>query len=73
VDYVLEIGRETWAIEVKASRSVDAGDTKGLAAFANRAGRPGRSLIVFLGQRRQRLENAEALPLREFLSELPGL
>jgi len=32
-----------------------------------------RSLIVFLGARRQRLEDAEALPLREFLGELPGM
>jgi len=73
VDYVLQVGRETWAIEVKASRSVDAGDTKGLAAFADRAGRVNRSLIVFLGPRRQRFDTVEALPLREFLSALPGL
>jgi hypothetical protein len=73
VDFVLQIGREVWAIEVKASRSVGAGDTKGLAVFAERVGRPERSLIVFLGARRQRLDGAEAIPLREFLDELPGL
>jgi predicted AAA+ superfamily ATPase len=73
VDYVLQIGREVWAIEVKASRSVNSSDTKGLAAFADRAGHVSRSLVVFLGARRQRLENAEALPLREFLGELRGM
>jgi hypothetical protein len=29
-------------------------------------------IIVFLGARRQRIENVEALPLEEFLAELPG-
>lgn len=73
VDYVLQVGREVWAIEVKASRSVDAGDTKGLVAFADRAGRVNRSLVIFLGSRRQRLNGSEAVPLREFLRELPSL
>jgi uncharacterized protein len=70
VDFVLERGREVWAIEVKASRSVSVADTKGLAAFAARAGRPARSLIVFLGPRRQRVDESEAVPLREFLASL---
>lgn len=71
VDFVLQRGREVWAIEVKASRSVDAGDTKGLGAFADRAGRPARSIIVHLGPRRERVAESEAIPAREFLEELP--
>jgi predicted AAA+ superfamily ATPase len=73
VDYVLQVGRETWAIEVKASRSVNVGDTKGLAVFEERAHRPARSIVVFLGARPQRVGGVEALPLRDFLRELPGL
>jgi predicted AAA+ superfamily ATPase len=72
VDFVLQRGQEVWAIEVKASRSVDAGDTKGLRAFAERAGRPARSLIVHLGPRRERVNESEAIPLREFLDDLEG-
>jgi predicted AAA+ superfamily ATPase len=70
---VLQVGRETWAIEVKASRSVNVGDTKGLAVFEERAHRPARSIVVFLGARPQRVGGVEALPLRDFLRELPGL
>ncbi len=70
MDFVLQRGREVWAIEVKASRSVDAGDTKGLGAFADRAGRPARSIIVYLGPRRERVVASEAIPVLEFLSEL---
>ena len=72
VDYVVEVGRELWAIEVKASRSVDARDMRGLAAFHERAGKVARSLIVYLGARRQQLREAEAVPLGEFLAELPS-
>ena len=70
VDFVLQRGREVWAIEVKASRSIHGGDTKGLSAFAERAGRPARSIVVHLGPRRERVNESEAVPVREFLSEL---
>ena len=71
VDFILQRGRELWAIEVKASRSVDAGDTKGLSAFAEKAGRPARSIIVHLGPRRERVNESEAIPVREFFADLP--
>ena len=70
VDFVLQRGREVWAIEVKASRSIHGADTKGLSAFAERAGRPARSIVVHLGPRRERVNESEAVPVREFLSEL---
>ena len=72
VDYIIEVGREVWAVEVKAGRSVDARDLRGLHAFAERAGRVTRSLVIFLGNRRQRLDGAEAIPLADFLQELPA-
>jgi hypothetical protein len=72
VDYVLQVGRELWAIEVKASRKVDARDLGGLTVFAERAGRVARRLVVFLGARRQRINGIDAVPLEEFLAELPG-
>jgi len=71
VDFVLSVGRDLWAIEVKASRHVDARDLKGLAAFADRVRKVARRIVVFLGARRQRLDGVEAIPLEEFLAELP--
>jgi predicted AAA+ superfamily ATPase len=55
VDFVLTVGREIWAIEVKSSKKIDA---------------KARLLIVFLGTRRQRIGEVEVLPLGEFLGEL---
>lgn len=71
VDFVLSVGREWWAIEVKASRRVDLHDLKGIRAFGDRAKKVARRILVFLGPRRQRLEDVEVLPLEDFLRELP--
>jgi predicted AAA+ superfamily ATPase len=70
VDYVLDVDREIWAIEVKASRRVDSGAIRALKAFGERA-RATRRIVVFLGSRRQDIEGVEAIPLGEFLDELP--
>lgn len=72
VDFVLSVGRELWAIEVKASRHIDARDLKGLEAFAERARKVTRRIVVFLGARRQRIDGVEALPIEDFLAALPG-
>lgn len=71
IDFVLEVGREVWGIEVKASRDVRPEAVKGLEAFAQRVPRTKRLIVVFLGPRRQRIRGVEVLPLPAFLSELP--
>ena len=71
VDFVMEVGRELWAVEVKSSRRVSRTVLRGLRSFAGRAGRVHRSIVVFLGPRRQQLEEVEVLPVEEFLDELP--
>jgi hypothetical protein len=71
VDFVVSVGRELWAIEIKASRRVDARDLKGLGAFAGRARKVARQIVVFLGARRMRVDGVEVLPVEEFLAELP--
>jgi predicted AAA+ superfamily ATPase len=71
LDYIVEAGREIWAIEVKASRRIDRIDLRGLTAFAERAGRAVRSIVVYLGPRKQQLDRTEVIPLTEFLAQLP--
>jgi predicted AAA+ superfamily ATPase len=71
LDYILEVGREIWGIEVKASRTVDARDLRGFTPLADRTRRLKRRIVVFLGSRRQQLTKAEAIPLESFLEELP--
>ncbi len=71
VDFILSVGREHWAIEVKAARDVDMRDLKGFQVFAEHAGRVTRRLVVFLGARRQQMDGVEVLPLEDFLAQLP--
>ena len=71
VDYVVGVGREVWGIEIKASRAVDARDLRGFQALAERTRRLTRRIVVFLGSRRQRVGESEAVPLESFLDELP--
>jgi len=71
VDFVVSVGRELWAIEVKASRHVDARDLKGFDAFAERVPKVTRRIVVFLGARSQQLHRVEALPIGDFLQALP--
>ena len=72
VDFVLEVGREVWGIEVKASRRVSRRMLGGLSSLASRCDRLSRRIIVFLGDRPQQLDGVEVLPLEDFLSDLPG-
>ena len=45
---------------------------RALASLAAQTDRVERRIVVFLGRRRQQLDDAEALPLEEFLAMLPG-
>lgn len=72
VDFVLEVDRELWAIEVKASTRLRPESRSGLASLAERAPRLKRRIVVFLGPRKQILEKVEMLPLMDFFEELPG-
>lgn len=71
VDFVLEVGRELWGIEVKASRTTGNVRAAAFDSLAKHAPRLRRRIVVFLGPRRQKLGNIEVLPLNEFLDELP--
>ncbi len=72
VDFVVEVGRELWAIEVKASTSVTRRMLRGLESFASRSSRVRRRIVVFLGARKQAIDGVEVLPLADFLNLLPG-
>lgn len=72
VDFVIEVGRELWAVEVKASRNLGGWRAAGMESLAERTRRLKRKIVVFLGPRRMRVGDVEAVPLREFLDELPA-
>jgi predicted AAA+ superfamily ATPase len=70
VDFVLEVDRELWAIEVKAGRRIGRTALRGFESLSDRTRRLKRRIVVFLGPRKQKIENVEVLPLISFLNEL---
>ena len=71
VDFVLEVGRDLWGIEVKCARRASADMLTGLASLADRTKRLKRKILVCTTDRRARLRDVEVLPIRELLEELP--
>jgi predicted AAA+ superfamily ATPase len=68
----VSVGRENWAVEVNASRTVGRRDLRGIEAFGERARRVARRVVVYLGARRQKIDGVEVIPVEEFLDELPS-
>ena len=58
--------------EVKHARDVDRRSLRGFETLAEHAPALKRRIVVYLGPRRMRLADAEVIPLREFLDELPA-
>jgi len=70
VDLIVELGRETWAIEAKASRTVGPSDTSGLRSFAELFDRPHHAVIAYMGEHRRTLNGVAVTPYRVLLREL---
>jgi predicted AAA+ superfamily ATPase len=70
VDFVVELERTVWAIELKASRRVDRTDLRGLRRFADYYGRRHRPVVLYLGDERRRIESVDVLPWKEGLREM---
>ena len=59
-----------FAIKAKASRIVSAGDLRGLATFAEYAGRKQRPMVWYLGRERKRINGVDILPWQQGLEAL---
>jgi predicted AAA+ superfamily ATPase len=70
VDFVLEAGRRTFAIEVKASRNVGAADLRGLQSFMAFRGGKCRPLAIYRGDRDLSVDGVAVLPLPRALAFL---
>lgn len=70
VDFIVERGGELFAIEAKASRTVGAGDLRGLARFEAYAGRRVRSMVWYLGREPKRIHGVEILPWQQGLEAM---
>lgn len=70
VDFIVEDGRTTLAVEVKASTTVAHVDPRGFRSFAQYYGRRHRSIIAYLGTTRKVTESIDVLPWQTLLETL---
>lgn len=70
VDFIVERGRDLWALEVKASRNVGSGDLRGLRAFAEWYGKRHAAMVLYLGETRRRIDGIDVVPWQEGLREM---
>ena len=70
VDLVLELGREVWALELKASRNVSQGALRGLSAFADFFGKKHHPLVLYLGDHPRRIAGIDVMPWQQALKAM---
>lgn len=70
VDFIVELGVQTIAIEAKASANIGSSDVRGLRSFAEYYGKKHRACLVTLGSPRKTLNGIEVLPWQEFLQSI---
>lgn len=70
VDVIVETGQEVYAIEIKASKLISAGDLWGLKAFREYYGEKHRSWVLFLGEDRREINGVEIWPWQKAIAEM---
>lgn len=70
VDFIVELEREVWAIELKASTNVGTSDLRGFASFQKFYNKPHHRCVAYMGTVRKRIEDVEIYPWQELLKEL---
>lgn len=71
VDFIVELQRTVWAIELKASRTVSGSDLMGLRRFREYlGGRSHQASLWYLGAERRRIAGVDVLPWQEGLRDL---
>jgi predicted AAA+ superfamily ATPase len=72
IDFLLRAGSDVWAIEVKSSRNPTPAMAAPLRGIGQHVPDVTRRILVHLGPRAMRLGEVEALPMADFLAELPN-
>ncbi|MDR3558938.1 MAG: DUF4143 domain-containing protein, partial [Candidatus Pacebacteria bacterium] len=63
VDFILERGKEVFAIEVKATRTIGGHDLRGLKSFSEFYGKKHQSFVFYLGEAELEVDRIRIIPL----------
>lgn len=67
VDFIVECGKETFAVEVKASRTINTSDFRGLKSFSEFYGKKHQRIVIYFGTGKQEVDGIQILPIAEAL------
>jgi predicted AAA+ superfamily ATPase len=70
VDFILELGHNIWAIELKASQNVGTSDLRGFASFERFYNKPHRQCVAYMGTAKKKINSVEIFPWQELLKEI---
>lgn len=70
VDFILEVDKQVFAIEVKASKNIGSSDFKGLQSFRKYYGKKHTPIVIYLGEHSLEIEDIFVLPLAKALKEI---
>ncbi len=70
VDFILELNRQVFAVELKASTNVGRTDLNGLKCFAEYYRKPHRSMVLYLGNTSRQIEGIDVLPWQTGLQRI---
>jgi uncharacterized protein len=70
VDFILELGSEVYAIEVKATKNIGSHDLRGLKSFSDFTGKKTKLLVIYMGDKSQNFEGIKVMPIFEMIQEI---
>lgn len=70
VDFIVERGKDVFAIEVKATRTIGSRDLRGLKSFSDFYGKKHQSLVFYAGDRELTIDGVRVLPLNAGIAAL---
>lgn len=70
VDFIVELDRRIWAIELKASRDVGRNDLRGLKNFAEYLGKKPQAAVAYLSPVEKEIEGIPILPWQKLLQRM---
>jgi uncharacterized protein len=72
IDFVIEVGREIWGVEVKSAKDSDGVKLTAFESLADRTPRLRRRIVAYLGRKKQVRDGVEFIPAEDFIRSLPG-
>lgn len=70
IDFILELNKKVYAIEVKASTNVGRSDLRGFDSFSKYYGKKFESFVLYLGKVSRKVDGVTILPWQQFFKKL---